>query len=473
MKRYFSKLAGALVLSSLCAMNTQALTVADGETHVLEPDNYYLEELILGANSTLVVKGETRIFTQTLQSKNEAKIVYEKGAASAVQDKWLRFEAMDASQMEGMLMIDGTGADGVMGATGATGANGRDATWDFPSVKGAKPGSPGSKGGTGVKGENGMNIEVNLLNLPATAFVTITSNGGNGGIGGIGGQGGQGGKGKYGRAPKDGGDGGQGGDGGNGGNGGDIWAFLLYESGISEEKLAELRIQLESNIIALPGQGGVAGNGGVGGVGGAPGSSHWSSSMRGQGGAGMPGNLGAAGEAGQNGAVIKDLKAAEAVRPPIGVYAAFGTVYDHEQNPLERVSVQLEGREGFAITDATGSWRFEDLPSGEYTAVASKTGYEFEPQTFMINQQDAEVSIQLQAMPEVSYLDKCIAKFSDYFGEKIDEAFDCGNDNAFVCQETTGSVLGEVVGIAIPKSQQGDFYYYWGTWGPLSLSFCD
>ncbi|MCP4699318.1 MAG: hypothetical protein GY862_21090, partial [Gammaproteobacteria bacterium] len=165
MKRYFAKFAAVLTLTSLCILNVHALTVADNESHVLEPDNYHFDELVLGENATLVIKGETRIFTQSLHSKEGAKIEYEKGAARDVQNKWLRFEAMDASNMEGMLTIIGTGADGAMGSTGASGEGGRDATFHRWTVHGATSGGSGGKGGTGETGENGMNIEVNLLNL--------------------------------------------------------------------------------------------------------------------------------------------------------------------------------------------------------------------------------------------------------------------------------------------------------------------
>lgn len=479
MKRYFSKLAGALAFSVLCALNAQALTVADNESHVLEPDNYYFDELILGANSTLVVRGETRIFTQTLHSKDSAKIEYEKGTARDVQGKWLRLEAMDASQMEGMLMIVGTGADGEIGATGATGAKGSDArTAGLKGIKGANPGGPGGMGDTGEHGENGLNIEVNLLNLQPTAFVTVISNGGNGAQGGQGGQGGEGGKGRYGRSPKDGGRGGDGGTGGNGGNGGNIWAFLLYTDSATEQELAELRIQLEKNIIALPGQGGTGGVPGVGGAGGVPGGCSGLSCLRGQANPGATGNPGVSGEWGQEGSIIKDLKSAQNVRPAPGTYSAFGSIQDTSGLPLEHVAVELNGMDDYAVTDESGHWSIKNLSNGEYTAIASKSGYEFESRQFTINGEDVEVTIQVKAVqsiaePGVNYLDKCLTKFKDYFGTKVDAAFDCGSDNAFTCQQTTGGPLGDVTGIAVPKSQQGDFYYYWGAWGPLALSYCD
>ncbi|SEH04760.1 carboxypeptidase regulatory-like domain-containing protein [Candidatus Venteria ishoeyi] len=475
MKGYFSKLAGVLGVSALCSFNALALTVADNESHSLAPDNYYFDEVILGTNSTLVVKGETRIFTKSLQSKDGAKIEYEKGATRDVQEKWLRFEAMDASQMEGMLTFVGNGADGGIGATGGTGAKGRDAHWkNYRGAQSAHPGGSGGKGGTGQKGENGLNIEVNLLNLQPSAFVTIMSNGGNGGIGGQGGQGGEGGKGRYGRSPKDGGRGGNGGIGGNGGNGGDIWAFLLYNDTVTEQQLAELRLQLETNIIALPGQGGLAGVAGVGGTGGTPGGCSGLSCSRGQASPGAMGSVGVLGEPGQEASVLKDLKSASHVRPIPGTYTAFGDIHNNAEQPLERVSVKLDGRTDYAVTDEKGHWTISNIPNGEYTAIASKPQFEFEPQQFTVDGQDTEVFIKLKsAVPEDNYLDKCMTKFKDYFGNKEGDAFDCGQNNSFSCQMTTGGRLAPVTSIAIPKSQQGNFYYYWGDWGPLALSYCD
>ncbi|MCP4698672.1 MAG: carboxypeptidase regulatory-like domain-containing protein, partial [Gammaproteobacteria bacterium] len=209
------------------------------------------------------------------------------------------------------------------------------------------------------------------------------------------------------------------------------------------------------------------------GTGGAAGASDWVSSMRGKGGAGAPGNLGLPGEPGQDGSVRRGIKFVGAVRPPLGDYSTFGNIYDDSGNPIARVTVELSGRDEFAVTDEDGSWTISELTNGEYTAAASGTGYDFIPQEFTVNGQDVEVVIHLKASSEDSYIDMCIAKFKDYFGSKVDAPFDCGNDNSFSCQMTSGGTAGSVTAIAVPKSGQGNFHYYWGGWRAMPLSYCD
>jgi len=71
----------------------------------------------------------------------------------------------------------------------------------------------------------------------------------------------------------------------------------------------------------------------------------------------------------------------------------------------------------------------------------------------------------------VRYINQCIGKFSDYFGTKVGSAEICFKD--YYCQDTTGGTLGDVVKIAVHKSQRDVFWYLWGGWNSSDLSYCE
>ena len=72
----------------------------------------------------------------------------------------------------------------------------------------------------------------------------------------------------------------------------------------------------------------------------------------------------------------------------------------------------------------------------------------------------------------VAHINQCISKFSGYFGTKVDSAFSCSDDNYF-CQKTTGGTEGDVVMIAINKSEYDVFWYLMeDKWNKAELSLC-
>lgn len=70
------------------------------------------------------------------------------------------------------------------------------------------------------------------------------------------------------------------------------------------------------------------------------------------------------------------------------------------------------------------------------------------------------------------FINKCINKYSGYFGIKSGNLYICDSD--YFCQNTTGGNLGDVTKISIHQELEGNqFRYYWGGWGELSLDACD
>lgn len=72
------------------------------------------------------------------------------------------------------------------------------------------------------------------------------------------------------------------------------------------------------------------------------------------------------------------------------------------------------------------------------------------------------------------YIDKCISKFKNYFGNKVGDKYSCRGNS--ICQRTTGGSSGNVTIISIDKGLSGNkWYYYWNGWtnNPLSLSYCN
>ena len=71
----------------------------------------------------------------------------------------------------------------------------------------------------------------------------------------------------------------------------------------------------------------------------------------------------------------------------------------------------------------------------------------------------------------ISYIDKCINKFSQYFGTKDGSMFVCDEDRDYFCQKTTGGALSQ---IAIHKSKFDYFGYLYGeNWYSQDLSVCN
>jgi len=71
----------------------------------------------------------------------------------------------------------------------------------------------------------------------------------------------------------------------------------------------------------------------------------------------------------------------------------------------------------------------------------------------------------------VRYINQCVDKFSDYFGNKDGSAEVCFED--YYCQNTTGGTSGDAIRIAVHKSQRDVFWYFWGGWSSLELSYCE
>jgi len=449
-----------MTLTPLLAINVYGLTVEDYGSYTLDVGNHYYDELVLGENSTFYVKGETYIFVKRLFSEDGAKIEYIAGTGRQDNNKWLRFEVRDASAMRGTLTLIGTGANGNNGEHGKRGEDGRDVHSHHMKSKSANPGSPGQDGETGEAGENGMHIEVNIAYLPLQSYVRIISNGGDAGNGGNGGKGGKGGDGKYDRNAQDGGKGGNGSDGGKGGNGGDIRTSLLYSGNPSQEQLEELKELAKNNIVAKPGQGGEGGKGGYGGAGGKGGSNPWY--HNGTSNAGANGNDGNDGSKGNPGKVPPPNVGHIPPYPPPGINAVHGNILDNQGNPILGAKVEISGYAP-VITDENGFWQINDLPSGDYLITASKSGYEFSPAGFSLNDENPVVAINIPIIGKVKpatavdHINKCISKFPDYFGTPISLVYDC-RDNHY-CQNTTGGSLVKLTGISVHKSER-DFLFY-------------
>lgn len=68
-------------------------------------------------------------------------------------------------------------------------------------------------------------------------------------------------------------------------------------------------------------------------------------------------------------------------------------------------------------------------------------------------------------------IDKCISKFSGYFGNAVSSPYVCYSN--YWCQNTSGGNLGDVNKIAVHKDLSGNvFWYYWNGWSNLSLDNC-
>ena len=256
-RRYYG-LASSLILSSAMTLPilANAVNLTVNEKYTLSPGSYSYDELKIGADSTLKIKGNTTISVKSLVSKTGATI-------SGLSAKSLTLTVEDGSGIEALSII-GTGLNGDPGSNGSGGSKGRDAYIKWFKCHSAKSGSTGGSGTPGAPGENGMFIRVRINNLNPNASLNIESNGGTGGRGGNGGTGGTGGKANH--ACTSGGDGGRGGNagvGGDGGDGGIIMTMLTYSNDATQEDIDEGRTRL--TVTHKPGEGGNHGTPGAGG----------------------------------------------------------------------------------------------------------------------------------------------------------------------------------------------------------------
>ena len=264
------KISLILVLFLSCTFNiySRDLVLKIGEKKELAPEHYDFNTMRLGADSRLLLTGDTKILTRKLISSEGARIQYKKGS-SRNKNKTLNLIAVDCSGVLANLILTGDGANGKKGTNGKDGINGRDEHDKFKLPKWIHEdptrGTDGKKGEPGQNGENGMNIYLTMHKLNPNVHVIIQSNGGNGGKGGTGGKGGNGGNGKRLEHGADGGNGGNGGRGGKGGNAGFVKAMLIYKNGTPDHILKHLKELLEKNIHCNAGIGGEGGDGGYGG----------------------------------------------------------------------------------------------------------------------------------------------------------------------------------------------------------------
>lgn len=78
-----------------------------------------------------------------------------------------------------------------------------------------------------------------------------------------------------------------------------------------------------------------------------------------------------------------------------GVHSSFGYIHDKFGQPIADVIVQIVGHQN-TTTDETGYWEIDSLTEGEYTVIASKTGYQFgKPQDFAIGNNILRTEVKL------------------------------------------------------------------------------
>ncbi len=84
--------------------------------------------------------------------------------------------------------------------------------------------------------------------------------------------------------------------------------------------------------------------------------------------------------------IVSCSKDDNTVTPPAPTYKISGTVTDAEGNFLANITVDLTGgAQKTTTTDASGSYAFEDLPTGtDFTVTASSPDFDFETESFDI-----------------------------------------------------------------------------------------
>ncbi len=81
-----------------------------------------------------------------------------------------------------------------------------------------------------------------------------------------------------------------------------------------------------------------------------------------------------------------------------------GDVYDNELNPVEGVTVGLEGTDYKAVTDARGQFEIKNVAEGTYTSVQTKLGYFTIPQSITVKGlQTTNVELDVKKRMEYSY----------------------------------------------------------------------
>ncbi|MDE6541518.1 MAG: carboxypeptidase regulatory-like domain-containing protein [Muribaculaceae bacterium] len=93
-----------------------------------------------------------------------------------------------------------------------------------------------------------------------------------------------------------------------------------------------------------------------------------------------------------------------------------GVVTDSDSNPVEGATVELEQIHASALTDASGAYRFDFVPNGDYTVSVSKLGYESVTKTeIAVNDADVEVNVAIKRLPEYNVAGVAV----DAFGEPV------------------------------------------------------
>ncbi len=85
----------------------------------------------------------------------------------------------------------------------------------------------------------------------------------------------------------------------------------------------------------------------------------------------------------------------------IGEYKASGIINDKDGNPIAGVTIQVGDKT--VVTDAAGHWEIKDLAEGEYTAIASKAGYQFDSKPCVVsnNVKVCQPSIKGESLLEI------------------------------------------------------------------------
>jgi uncharacterized repeat protein (TIGR01451 family) len=82
-----------------------------------------------------------------------------------------------------------------------------------------------------------------------------------------------------------------------------------------------------------------------------------------------------------------------------GVYSSFGHIHDKFGKPIAGVTVQVVGHKT-TTTNSIGYWEINGLTEGEYTLIASKTGYQFgEPQDFAVGNDILRTEVKFKKPP--------------------------------------------------------------------------
>lgn len=74
-----------------------------------------------------------------------------------------------------------------------------------------------------------------------------------------------------------------------------------------------------------------------------------------------------------------------------------GSVTDDHDDAIEGATVELEGTDWDATTDADGAYRIEDVDAGDYTITASADGHESQSEELAVSDDDVEVDFTLAA----------------------------------------------------------------------------